>query len=61
VCAPQLSHVQRRSRPRLRPSRSGRSVLITPEQVNAALQAQSKSTQIGKPISVAEAFVQLAC
>jgi serine/threonine-protein kinase len=33
--------------------------LITPEQVNAALQAQSKSTQLGKPISVSEAFVQL--
>jgi eukaryotic-like serine/threonine-protein kinase len=33
--------------------------LITPEQVNSALQTQSKSTQAGKPISVAEAFVQL--
>src|SRR4026207_1870673 len=33
--------------------------LITPEQVNAALQAQSKSTGLGKLISVAEAFVQL--
>ncbi|MBI3856619.1 MAG: serine/threonine protein kinase, partial [Planctomycetes bacterium] len=33
--------------------------LITPEQVNAALQTQSKSAQTGKPISVAEAFVTL--
>ena len=33
--------------------------LITPEQVTAALQAQSKSTQMGRPITVAEAFVQL--
>jgi serine/threonine protein kinase len=33
--------------------------LITPDQVNAALAAQSKSLQEGKPISVAEALVQL--
>src|SRR5688500_5014037 len=33
--------------------------LITAEQVNAALQAQSKAIQDGRPLSVAEAFVQL--
>src|SRR5687767_13401564 len=34
--------------------------LITAEQVTAALQAQARSVQDGKPLSVAEAFVQLA-
>jgi serine/threonine-protein kinase len=33
--------------------------LITPDQVTAALQTQSKSLQDGKPISIADAMVQL--